>query len=85
MRVILLRNRLLVCKLLKNYFKSLNLSGIVSESLVVFLTTVTTLSVFHNPIDFSIASMEDRSRAGSSRNAPLSTSFIAARVVAFGS
>lgn len=40
---------------------------------------------FHNPIDSTIASTDDVSIYGTSRNAPLSASFIAARVTALGS
>lgn len=38
-----------------------------------------------SPMDFSIASIDDMSREGVSRSAPLSASFMAASVVALGS
>ena len=80
-----LRNRLLLSQPFQDFIEGLNFLGIISEPLVVFFLLRRWLQFFHNPIDFSIASSDDRSSAASLRNMPLSTSAIAARVVALGS
>lgn len=71
-------------KQFKNLKKFFELGGIITKSLVVLLVLGSGLEDFHNPIDFSIASMEDMSRGGSLSRMPLSASFMAAKVTSFG-
>ena len=62
-----------------------NLFRIIAETLVVFLVLTAGFEFFHNPMDFSIASIEERFRAGSLRRRPLAASSIASSVTALGS
>lgn len=58
---------------------------IIAKTLVILLIFCGGFQRFHKPIDFSMASMDDKSKAGLLRNAPLWTSSIAASVSALGS
>lgn len=59
--------------------------GIVTETLVIIFILCRGMQFLHNPMERSIASIEERSSGCESRREPLCASFIAARVISLGS
>lgn len=85
MRSVFFWNLLFFCKHFKYPKELLYLLRIIAISFVVFFILRRSFEFLHNPIDFSIDSIELISSSGAFRRLPLSASFIAAIVVALGS
>lgn len=84
MRIVFFGNRLLVLQQFKNMEQLFQFLGIVAKPLVILLKPGGWFEFFHKPMDFSIVSIEVISSSGTFLKAPLSASFMAASVTAFG-